>query len=464
MNALLLDRLQFAFMVGFHFIFVPLTIGLSVLLVLAERRYYKSGLEVDRQASAFWLRIFVANVAIGVATGVPMEFSFGTNWSNYSTFVGGVFGAPLAIEGLLAFFLESTFMGVLIFGRKRVSRRLYYLSAWLVAIGAHLSAVWILVANSWQQTPAGYTIVNGRAELTDAWAAIINYSTVPRILHTVFACWVAGAFVVLSISAYYILRGRHLQFAHRSLPAAIVVGLFAAVMMPIIGDWSARVVVEHQPAKLAAMEGLFRTEKGAPLYLFGIVDPTGQKVYGPYIPKGLSILAHRDPNATVTGLDKVPQGDWPPVEIVFQSWHLMVAVGGLLILLMLVAGWLLWRRRLAFHRWFLWIMVVAVPLPWVAIMLGWVTTEVGRQPWIVYELMRTSAGASPTVSTLDVAASLVLFAGIYGVLFLVWAWIMTRIVKKGPEKVAATLPRTGGAEGGGTAAAAAAAAAGTGGR
>ena len=225
MSALLLDRLQFAFTVGFHFIFAPLTIGLSLLLVLAERRYYKSGLEVDKQAATFWLKLFVVNVAVGVATGVPMEFAFGTNWSNYSTFVGGVFGAPLAIEGLLAFFLESTFMGVLIFGRKRVSKRLYYLSAWLVAIGAHLSAVWILIANSWQQTPDGYKIVNGRAELSDVWAALINYSTVPRVLHTVLAAWLLGAFVVMSISAYYILKGRHLQFAHRALPPAIVVGL-----------------------------------------------------------------------------------------------------------------------------------------------------------------------------------------------------------------------------------------------
>ena len=263
-----------------------------MLLVLAERRYYKSGLEVDKQAATFWLKLFVVNVAIGVATGVPMEFAFGTNWSNYSTFVGGVFGAPLAIEGLLAFFLESTFMGVLIFGRQRVSKRFYYLSAWLVAIGAHLSAVWILIANSWQQTPAGYKIVDGRAELSNVWAALINYSTVPRVLHTVLAAWLLGAFVVMSISAYYILKGRHLQFAHRTLPSAIILGLIAAVLLPIIGDWSARVVVAHQPAKLAAMEGLFETKAGAPLYLFGIVDVNGQKVYGPSIPNR-SELARR---------------------------------------------------------------------------------------------------------------------------------------------------------------------------
>jgi cytochrome d ubiquinol oxidase subunit I len=444
MSALLLDRLQFAFTVGFHFIFAPLTIGLSLLLVLAERRYYKSGLEVDKQAATFWLKLFVVNVAIGVATGVPMEFAFGTNWSNYSTFVGGVFGAPLAIEGLLAFFLESTFMGVLIFGRKRVSKRLYYLSAWLVAIGAHLSAVWILIANSWQQTPDGYKIVDGRAELSNVWAAIINYSTVPRVLHTVAAAWLLGAFVVISISAYYILRGRHLQFAHRSLPSAVILGLVAAVLLPIIGDWSARVVVDRQPAKLAAMEGLFQTKAGAPLYLFGIVDVGGKKVYGPYIPKGLSLLAHRDPNAVVTGLDRFPQRDWPPIEIVFQSWHLMVGLGMLMLLFMLVAAWLLWRRRLAYHRWFLWIMVIAVPLPWAAIMLGWITAEVGRQPWVVYHLMRTSAGASPTVTAWQVAASLALFAMIYALLFIAWAWVMTSFVMKGPERVPVELPQSSG--------------------
>jgi cytochrome d ubiquinol oxidase subunit I len=444
MNALLLDRLQFAFTVGFHFIFAPLTIGLSVLLVLTERRYYRSGREADRQAATFWLKLFVVNVAIGVATGVPMEFAFGTNWSNYSAFVGGVFGAPLAIEGLLAFFLESAFMGVLIFGRRRVSRRFYYASVWLVAIGAHLSALWILIANSWQQTPAGYKIVNGRAELSDVWAAVINYSTVPRVLHTVLAAWLVGAFVVMSISAYYILRGRHLQFAHRALPSAIVLGLVAAVGLPIIGDWSARVVVAHQPAKLAAMEGLYRTRAGAPLYLFGWVDTSGQKVYGPYIPKGLSLLAHYHPSARVTGLDRFPQRDRAPVEIVFQSWHLMVGLGMLMLLMMLIAGWLLWRRRLAYHRWFLWIMVIAVPLPWVAIMLGWITAEVGRQPWVVYDLMRTSAGASPTVGTFQVAASLVLFVLIYGLLFIAWGWLMTSFVRKGPERVPVEATRGGG--------------------
>jgi cytochrome bd ubiquinol oxidase subunit I len=442
MSAVFLDRLQFAFTIGFHFIFAPLTIGLSVLLVLAERRYYRSGLEVDRHAATFWLKLFVANVAIGVATGVPMEFSFGTNWSNYSRFVGGVFGAPLAIEGLLAFFLESTFIGVLIFGRKRVSKRFYYLSAWLVAIGAHLSAVWILIANSWQQTPAGYEVVDGRAELTSAWSAIINYSTVPRILHTVLAAWVIGAFVVISISAYYILRGRHLQFAHRSLPSAIVVGLIAAVMLPFIGHWSAVVVAQHQPAKLAAMEGLYKTQEGAPLYLFGWVDTAGRTVYGPYIPNMLSGLAKLDLYAEIRGMDEFP-GATPPVQIVFQSWHLMVALGLLFVLIMLVAGWLLWRRRLAYHRWFLWIMVLAVPLPWVATMAGWTTAEVGRQPWVVYNVMRTSAGASPTVTSWQVASSLGLFAVIYALLFLAWLWVMYTMVRRGPDKAPVDVARAG---------------------
>jgi len=439
MSALLLDRLQFAFTIGFHFIFAPLSIGLSVLLVLAERRYYRSGLEVDRHASSFWLKLLVATVAIGVATGVPMEFSFGTNWSSYSRFVGGVFGAPLAIEGLLAFFLESTFIGVLIFGRKRVSKRFYYLSAWLVTIGAHLSAVWILVANSWQQTPAGYEVVDGRAELTSVWSAVINYSTVPRILHTVFAAWVIGAFVVISISAYYILKGKHLQFAHRSLPSAIVVGLVAAVMMPVIGHWSAVIVSTHQPAKLAAMEGLYRSRDGAPLYLLGWVDTGGERVIGPYLPNMLSALADLDPYSEVKGLDAF-EGSTPPVQIVFQSWHLMVALGMLFVLVMLIAGWLLWRRRLAYHRWFLWIMVVAVPLPWVATMAGWSTAEVGRQPWVVYNLMRTSQGASPTVTATQVASTLSLFVLIYALLFIAWMWVVTGIVRKGPDKVPVEVP------------------------
>ena len=435
MDAVTLARLQFAFTIGFHFLFAPLSIGLSVMLVLAERRYYKSGLETDKRASAFWLKLFIATVAIGVATGVPMEFSFGANWSNYSRFVGDVFGFPLAAEGLLAFFLESTFAGVLIFGRKRVSKGVYYASAWLVMIGAHLSALWILIANSWQQTPAGFKIVAGRARLDSVWAAIINHSTVGRVLHTVFASWTIGAFFAAAVCAYYILKGRHLDFAHRALPTALVIGLVSTVMMPLIGDVQARDIITYQPAKLAAIEGVFKSGADQPANLIGWVDEGGKKVTGLKFPGGLSLLVGGNTSTPVTGLNEFPRRDWPPVQTVFQSYHLMVSLGMLLILVALIGIYYAWRRRLAYHRWYLYLLLPVAVLPWIATESGWITAEVGRQPWVVYGLMRTSQGASPSVSASQIALTLALFVLIYALLFVAYVWVMAGIIKKGPGRV-----------------------------
>ena len=282
MDALMLSRIQFAFTVGYHFIFVPISIGLAMMVVLSERRYYKSGIPAHMAASNFWIKLFTTTFAIGVATGITMEFAFGTNWADYSRFVGDIFGAPLAAEGLFAFFLESTFLGVLLFGRKRVSRGLYYASAWLVMIGTWLSALWILIANSWQQTPRGYKIEDGKAVLTDFWAAVFNPSTGPRYFHTMVACLIAGCFVVASISAWYLLKKRHLHFARHALTSALVVGLVASAVMPFIGHWHALVVAEEQPVKMAAFEALYDTQENAPLYLFGWVrdnngDPGGDR-------------------------------------------------------------------------------------------------------------------------------------------------------------------------------------------
>ena len=437
MDALTLARLQFGFTVGFHFLFAPLSIGLSLILVIAEHRYYKSGRLTDKQAADFWLKLLVATVAIGVATGIPMEFSFGTNWSNYSRFVGDVFGFPLAAEGLLAFFLESTFIGVLIFGRKRVSRGFYYASAWLVLIGAHLSALWILIANSWQQTPAGYKIVNGKAELDNVWAAIINHSTVGRVLHTIFASWTIGAFFAAAICAYYILKGRHLDFAHRALPIALTVGLVSTVMMPIIGDIQARTVIDHQPAKLAAMEGVFHTDSDQPANIIGWVDESAQKVIGLKFPGGLSLLISGRTSQSVTGLNAFPKRDWPPLQTVFQSYHLMVSLGMLLILVALLGIYYAWRKRLAYHRWFLYLLLPVAILPWIATESGWVTAEVGRQPWVVYGLMRTSQAASPSVSATQIGLTLTLFVLLYALLFLAYVWVMVGIIRKGPQQGAA---------------------------
>ena len=436
MDALILSRIQFAFTIGYHFIFVPISIGLALMVVLAERRYYKSGIPAHMAASNFWIKLFTTTFAIGVATGITMEFAFGTNWAGYSRFVGNIFGAPLAAEGLFAFFLESTFLGILIFGRKRVSRGFYYAATWLVMIGAWLSALWILIANSWQQTPRGYKVEDGKAVLTDFWAAALNPSTAPRYVHTMAAALIAGCFVVASISAWYLLKRRHLHFARNALTSALIAGLVVSAAMPFIGHWHALVVAEEQPVKMAAFESVYETESNATLWLAGWVNDGGKSVTGIGIPSGLSLMLGLDPDHEVTGLSTVAAADRPPLQLTFQSYHLMVALSFLFIAIMLVALAMQWLKRLEQARWMLWILVVSFPLPLLAINMGWTATEVGRQPWIVQGVLRTADGVSPAVSAAEVWTTLGLFAVVYLVLFVAWLRIFLGIVRKGPEDVA----------------------------
>ena len=432
MSAELLARIQFAFTIGFHFLFVPISIGLGVMLVIAERRYYKSGLEIDKASSEMWKKILAATFAVGVATGISMEFAFGTNWADYSRFVGDIFGAPLAAEGLFAFMLESVLLGVLLFGRDRVSKRAYYVSAWLVAIGAHLSAVWIIVANSWQQTPAGYRLVDGLPRLTSFLGAVFNPSFVVRFLHTVAATWVAGAFFVIGICAWYLLKGQHKWMVRRTLGAALAVGLLAAVAMPIIGDQHGKEVWRQQPVKLAAFEGLYKTQDDAPAYLFGWVDTKHQKVTGLAVPGLLSFLASGSTTDEIKGLDASVPADRPPVQIVFQSYHLMVALGIAFVALMLVGGFFHVRNTLESKRWLLWLLVIATPFPIIASEMGWISAEVGRQPWIVQGLLRTASGVSPVVSRGQVVTSLAIFAVLYLLIALAWLRVVGGIIGKGP--------------------------------
>jgi cytochrome d ubiquinol oxidase subunit I len=437
MDALMLARIQFAFTIGYHFIFVPISIGLALMVVFSERRYFKSRIPADKAASNFWIKLFTTTFAIGVATGLTMEFAFGANWADYSRYVGSIFGAPLAAEGLLAFFLESTFLGVLLFGRKKVSKGVYYASAWLVMIGTLLSAVWILIANSWQQTPAGYKVEDGRAILTSFWAAAFNPSFAPRYVHTIVACVIAGCFVVASICAWYLLKKRHLHFARQALVTALVVGLLASAAMPFIGHWHALEVAKYQPVKMAAFESLYDTRDNAPLYLFGWVrhnhgDP---EVTGLKIPSGLSLMLGLSTSHVVTGLDSVKPQDRPPLQIVFQSYHLMIALSFLFIAVMLLALIMHVLKRLEKARWLLWLLVVCFPLPLIAINMGWAATEVGRQPWIVQGLLRTSDGVSPVVSAGEIWATLGLFGLIYLVLFIAWLRIFLGIIRKGPDDV-----------------------------
>jgi cytochrome bd ubiquinol oxidase subunit I len=438
MDAVMLARIQFAFTVGYHFIFVPISIGVGLMVVLWERRYYKSGIPADRAASDFWIKLFTATFAIGVATGLTMEFAFGTNWAEYSRFVGNIFGAPLAAEGLVAFFLESTFLGILLFGRKRVSRRFFYVSAWLVWIGSLLSALWILIANSWMQTPAGYKVEDGKAILTSFCAAALNPSTAPRFFHTIAAALITGCFVASGVAAYYLLKKRNIDFAKRTLVWALSVGLVISIAMPFLGHWGALVVNEYQPVKMAAFENLGTTQANAPLYLFGWVNGDGTTT-GVSIPSGLSLILHLDPNAKVTGLDSVAAADRPPAQLTFQSYHLMIALGMLFALIFLVALVMHILGRLEKARWMQWVLILCIPAALLASNMGWMSAEVGRQPWIVQGLLRTTDGVSPLVSPGQIWTTLGLFGLIYLVLFVAWFRIFVGLIKKGPDDVAEML-------------------------
>jgi cytochrome d ubiquinol oxidase subunit I len=389
--------------------------------------------------------MFGINFALGVATGIVMEFEFGTNWAQYSRFVGDIFGSPLAAEGIFAFFLESGFLALLLFGWDRVSKRMHFFATCMVALGAHFSAIWIIVANSWMQTPTAYHIVDTpvgpRAEITSFWGAVFNPSTLDRLSHTIMGAWQAGAFFVISVAAYYLLKRQHEAFARASMKVAFVVAAVAAIGQLASGHSSAVMLSEHQPAKLAAFEGIYETGENAELTVLGWVDEESQTVHGIKIPGLLSVLVGGDTDTVVRGLNDWAEADRPPVQVTFQAYHFMVAIGMTLILLAWAGGLLAWRGVLFRYRWMLWILVFSVLLPQIANQLGWAAAEIGRQPWIVYELMRTADGVSDTVPASNVLFSLILFTLIYVGLFVVFIVLLDQKVKHGPRTE--DMPRTG---------------------
>ncbi|MBD3221594.1 cytochrome ubiquinol oxidase subunit I [bacterium] len=445
MDLVLLSRIQFALTIGFHYIYPPLSIGLGLILVLMEGLYLKTDNPLYHQLTRFWVRIFGLIFAFGVGSGIVMEFEFGTNWAHYSRFVGDIFGSPLAAEGIFAFFLESGFLALLLFGWDRISKKMHFVSTCLVALGAHFSAIWIIVANSWMQTPTAYHIVETpvgpRAEITSFWGAVLNPSTLDRLSHTIMGAWQAGAFFVISVAAWYLLKNQHLDFAKSSMRIAFVVAAVASIGQLASGHSSALIVNEYQPAKLAAFEGIYETGDNAELTVMGWVDEENQEVYGIKIPGLLSILTGGDTSTEIKGLNEWPEEDQPPVQLTFQVYHFMVAIGMTLILLAWAGGFLAWRGILFQHRWMLWVMVFSVLLPQIANQLGWAAAEVGRQPWIVYELMRTADGVSETVPASNVLVSLILFTLIYVGLFVVFIVLLDQKVKHGPHPE--DMPRTG---------------------
>lgn len=437
MDVLTLSRIQFGLTIGFHYIYPPLSIGLGIMLVIMEAAWLRTKKDVYHQMAKFWTNIFALTFALGVATGIVMEFEFGTNWAAYSRFVGDIFGSALAAEGIFAFFLESGFLAILLFGWDKVGRKLHFFATCMVCLGAHFSAVWITVANSFMQTPAGYKIegqgLHARAVVTDFWAMVFSPSSMDRLFHTLCGAWAAGSFLVISVSAFYLLKKKHLEFARRSLQIGLIVALISSVLQFVSGDISARQVAKNQPAKLAAFEGLYLTESNAPLVLAGYVDEADQKVIGLAAPDLLSFLVYHDFHARVEGLDDIPPADRPPVESCFLFFHGMVAIGTFLLLVSVLGCFYAWRKKLADARWLLWLLVFSVLGPEIANQLGWFAAEVGRQPWIVYGLLRTPDGLSAVVKANAVLASLIMFTFIYFLLFAVFIYLLNYKIQHGPH-------------------------------
>ncbi|MGH1436850.1 MAG: cytochrome ubiquinol oxidase subunit I [Lewinella sp.] len=438
MDVEILSRLQFAFTISFHYIYPPLSIGLGLIMVIMEGQYLRTGDKVYETMARFWTKIFALTFGIGVATGIVMEFEFGTNWATYSRYVGDVFGSALAAEGIFAFALESGFLGVLLFGWNRVSSKVHFIATLGVWLGSMFSAVWIVVANSWQQTPAGYHIVGegmeARAEITDFWAMVFNPSSVDRLSHVWIGAFLAGAFLVMSVHAYYLLKGRHVELSKKAFKIALGVATVFSLAQLFTGHRSADGVAVNQPAKLAALEGHFDTLAPADMYLFGWVDKEKQQVTGLKIPGGLSFLTHFDFDAPVTGLNAFPEEDRPgALNAIFQFYHLMIAIGMALIGLTLYASWQWWRGKLFEHRWLLTIFAWAVLLPQVANQVGWFAAEMGRQPWVVYGHLRTSDALSKVVTANQVLFSLIMFSIVYLLLFSLFIYLLNKKIKHGPD-------------------------------
>ena len=437
MNAVLAHRVQFAFTVMFHYLFPILTMGLGFFIALLATLHLRTGDERYRMAARFWARIFGINFALGVVTGIPLEFEFGTNWSRFSAFGGGVFGQTLPLEGVYAFFLESGFLGLFFFGERRVGRVLHWLSGVGVAAGSLLSGYFIVATDAWMQHPVGYyEDLSGAIHLSSFWKVLLNPYAGWQYAHTINGALLTATFVMGGVGAFYLMSSRHREFAKLSVKMAVIAGAVLSITQACpTGDLGSRNVVIYQPLKLATMEGLFETEKGAPIAIIGMPDTQEGKLIDPiYVPEFLSYLAYGDRRASVSGLKSYPRELWPPVELTYYAYHIMVGLGTIFIAQMLIGLFLLWRGKLYSSRWFLSALVLAVPFPYIANEAGWVVAEVGRQPWLVYGLLKTASGTSANVAAGETVFTTLGFAGIYALLGLLFLFLVGRVIHEGPQE------------------------------
>jgi cytochrome d ubiquinol oxidase subunit I len=436
MDPVLLSRLHFAFTAVYHYLFPPLTMGLALLLVVLKTRALLPGGETANEAVRFWTRIFAVTFIVGTVTGIPLEFEFGTNWAVFSSDAGNIIGQTLAMEGAFAFFLESAFVGLLLFGEQRFGQLVHWFAALMVWLGTWSSGLFIILTNAWIQHPVGYTQTpDGALDLSSYSAVLFNSWAGPQYLHTVLGAVITGAFVMAGLGAYYLLLGQYAVHARLFVALGVTVGLVASLLQIFpAGDAEGRQVAAYQPTKLAAMEGLFQTERGADIVILGQPDPQTQTIDNAIaIPQALGVLTYRRWNAEVQGLDAFPVDQWPDaIPLLFYAYHIMVGLGTLFVVAMGIPALLLFRRRLWTSSWALWLVLLATPLPFIANAAGWMTAELGRQPWLIYGVQKTADGVSPLLTTGNVLFTLIGFAGMYAVLSILWLVLTVEIVGEGP--------------------------------
>jgi cytochrome d ubiquinol oxidase subunit I len=443
-DALTVSRLQFAFTVTYHYLFPMLTMGLALLIFVLKSLYLRNRDELYNVAARFWGKIFAVTFVMGVVTGIPLEFQFGTNWAAFSQYAGDIIAQTLAMEGAFAFFLESAFVGLFLFGERRFGQRVHWFSSLMVFLGTWASGYFIIATNAWTQHPVGYRVLeNGNIELDNYWAVLLNSWMWAQYAHNMGGAVVCGSFVMAGLGAFYLLANRHEEHGRVFLKVGVIAGVLASLWMLFpTGHYSSEQVAEHQPISLAAMEGLFESERAAGIVLVGQPDVENRSIENPIVvPRALSYLIYQNWNAEVKGLDAFPQKNWPDnIPLLYYSYHVMVGLGSIFIAVMIVAAFLLWRGRLYSSRWMLWVLMLSIPFPFIANTAGWFTAELGRQPWLAYGLFRTAAGVSPQVSSGSVLFTLIGFAGMYLIMGLLYIVLMVREVDHGPEAEALEAP------------------------